>query len=130
MFGVMRAGGIAALSSPAYTVDEMMHCLRTVKCRYIITAKESLGVVRAAATKLRIADTRIFVLGGSEEGFQSVRELVSLGKQCGENGQVDSFRLPIGKANNMVCAVLCFSSGTTGLPKAVGVRERKSQYCF
>jgi hypothetical protein len=72
MFGIMRAGGIAALSSPGHTEDEMVHVFRTVKCRYIFTSLEALGVVRAAARRVGIREESVFVLDGSEgEGFRT-----------------------------------------------------------
>jgi 4-coumarate--CoA ligase len=119
MFGAMRLGAIAALSSPGYTVDEMIHAFKTVGCRFVFASESSLDVVRKAAAMVGIDIRNIFIVDGNVDGFKSVSELVDLGKQFGNDAQVMPFLLPKGKDNSQVCALLCFSSGTTGLPKAV-----------
>jgi acyl-CoA synthetase (AMP-forming)/AMP-acid ligase II len=119
LFGVMRAGGIPALSSPGYTVDEMMHVLKTVGCKFIMTSVSALQVVQDAAKRLKIDENRIFILDGQVTGFKAIEDLLESGRRYGEEGQVKPAKLPGGLNNNEVCTVLCFSSGTTGLPKAV-----------
>lgn len=120
MFGVMRAGGISALSSPGYTEDEMMHVLKTVGCRFIITSVSGLRVVQDAARRLNIDENHIFILNGQVRGFKAIEDLLESGRRYGVDGQVRPAKLPSGLKNNEVCTMLCFSSGTTGLPKAVG----------
>ncbi len=46
-------------------------------------------------------------------------ELLEMGKSYGPLDQIEQFRLPPAKKNKDVCSFLSFSSGTTGLPKAV-----------
>jgi 4-coumarate--CoA ligase len=124
MFGVMRAGGVASLSSPAYGVDEMVHVLRTVESRFVMCSSASLDIVRKAARVLRISEDRIFILDGEIAGFESVGSLVTAGEGFGEQSQVKAFQIPSGQGNSEICSLLCFSSGTTGLPKAVSPTSR------
>lgn len=112
-------GGVAALSSPGYMEDEMVHALKTVGCRFVMTSVAALEVVTKAARRLGIDERRIFILDGEANGFMSMGTLLDAGRRRGEAGQVRPWKLPAGMNSSEICAVLCFSSGTTGLPKAV-----------
>ncbi|KAJ6785967.1 hypothetical protein PWT90_09145 [Aphanocladium album] len=117
--GVMRAGGIPAFSPPTYNETEMLHALRTVNSRFVMCSPEALPVVRAAARQQGIDESRIFVFNDDNDhvdGFLSLSELVEDGKKL---GVTEAAHLPKGKHNSEATAFLCFSSGTTGLPKAV-----------
>jgi acyl-coenzyme A synthetase/AMP-(fatty) acid ligase len=62
---------------------------------------------------------RIGLDGIYETLFRTLKEMVEDGRRYKESGQVGWAGLPKGKMNSEVCALLCFSSGTTGPPKAV-----------
>ncbi len=99
----------------------MIHVFRTVGAKYVICYDENLDIVRKAARKCGIEEKGVLVLEGKAKEMTSVEDLVEEGRQLGEEMQVEPWRVPLGKKNSEVCAVLCFSSGTTGLPKAVGL---------
>lgn len=119
MFGVLRAGGVVSGASPAYTVDEMAYALKTADAKFIFTLPGCVKVALEAAQRVGIGKEKVFLLEGEIEGFVGLKELVEMGRR--EKVQVEEFKIPRGKKNGEVCAFLSFSSGTTGLPKAVSV---------
>ncbi|OCK73502.1 4-coumarate-CoA ligase 2 [Lepidopterella palustris CBS 459.81] len=118
MYAVLRAGGKVNGASPAYSVDEMTHALKTADAKYIMTVPNSIKVALAAAKEAGIPKERIFLLEGEVEGYTTMKQLLEIGKSYGNDGQTPIYRIPKGRTND-VCGFLTFSSGTTGLPKAV-----------
>lgn len=96
----------------------MSHALKTAKSKYIMTVPDSIPVCLLAAKEAGIPKEHIFLLEGEHEGFTTVKQLLQIGKGYGEHGQSPIYRIPAGQTND-VCGYLNFSSGTTGLPKAV-----------
>ncbi|CAL8581736.1 hypothetical protein XPA_007422 [Xanthoria parietina] len=119
MLGVLRAGGVMSGASPAYNIEEMTYALQTANAKFLITVPSSMDVAVAAARKAGIPKERIFLLEGDVDGHTTMKQLLDIGKSFGREDQVSSFKIPKGKQNKDVCGLLSFSSGTTGLPKAV-----------
>jgi 4-coumarate--CoA ligase len=119
MFGVLRAGGVISGASPAYNIEEMTYALKTAEAKFLFTVPSSMEIAAAAAKNAGIPQNNVFLLEGTMKGFTTMKELLETGKKYGEQGQIEQFRLPAGKKNKDVCGFLSFSSGTTGLPKAV-----------
>jgi acyl-coenzyme A synthetase/AMP-(fatty) acid ligase len=105
-------------ASPAYNVEEMTYALKTAQAKYLMTVPSSMEVAVPAAQNAGIPQERIFLLDGQKEGYTSVQELIQIGKSYAD-AQAESFKLSPGQTNREVCGFLSFSSGTTGLPKAV-----------
>jgi len=119
MHAVTRLGGIVSGASPAYNVEEMTYALKTGRAKFLMTVPNSMEIAVAAAEAAGIGKDRIFILDGTLEGYKNVQDLIAIGKSYGQSGQVPSFKLPKGTTNGDLCGFLSFSSGTTGLPKAV-----------
>ncbi|KAJ5559210.1 hypothetical protein N7535_009438 [Penicillium sp. DV-2018c] len=119
MFSTTRVGGIISGASPAYSVEEMTYALKTGKAKFLMTTVSSLAVAMPAAKKAGIPPQHVFLLEGQYDGFTTVQDLIGIGKAYGQQGQVPPFRIPNGQTNKDICGFLSFSSGTTGLPKAV-----------
>ena len=116
MWAVVRAGGRVNGASPAYNVEEMTYALKIAKSTILITLPASLEVALAAARNVGIPRERVFLLEGKVDGFLSVQDLIERGKGYTAS---EPYRIPRGKTNTNICGYLNFSSGTTGLPKAV-----------
>ncbi|KAL3450425.1 hypothetical protein BJX65DRAFT_315914 [Aspergillus insuetus] len=119
MLATVRAGGIISGTSPAYNVEEMTYALKTARAKFLMTVPSSMDVAIPAAKNAGIPPERIFLLEGSKGEYTSVQQLVKKGKSLGAARQIVPWKLPPGKTNRDICGFLSFSSGTTGLPKAV-----------
>ncbi|KAI5917649.1 hypothetical protein F4810DRAFT_695529 [Camillea tinctor] len=124
LFAAIRVGGVVSGASPAYNVEEMTHALRTADAKFIATHPTSIKIAAQAAKNVGIPKEHIFLLEGQLEGYTTIKELIEIGKSYGKAGQVQHFKIPPGKTNKDVCALLSFSSGTTGLPKAVMIAHQ------
>ncbi|KAI0600678.1 hypothetical protein F4775DRAFT_544993 [Biscogniauxia sp. FL1348] len=124
LFAAIRVGGVVSGASPAYNVEEMTHALRTADAKFIATHPTSIKIAAEAAKNVGIPKEHIFLLEGQLEGYTTVKDLIRIGKSYGEAGQAQPFKIPPGKTNKDVCALLSFSSGTTGLPKAVMIAHQ------
>lgn len=96
----------------------MTSALKTAKTKYLLTIRECLDTALAAAEDAGIPQERVFLLEGTAAGFTTMEQLLETGRQFGADRQTPTFRVPAGKTND-ICGFLTFSSGTTGLPKAV-----------
>ncbi|KIW20424.1 hypothetical protein PV08_00999 [Exophiala spinifera] len=118
MWAVVRGGGRVNGASPAYNLEEMSYALRVAKTKILMTLPKSLDVALAAARDVGIPASHVFLLEGHAEGFKSIQDLMDAAARARYEEQ-KPWSIPSGMTNADVCGYLNFSSGTTGLPKAV-----------
>lgn len=106
-------------ASPAYNIEEMTYALKTANAKFLMTVPSAMDVAVAAARNVGIQKERVFLLEGNVDGYTTMKQLLEIGRSYGQDGQLSSSKIPRGKQNKDVCGLLSFSSGTTGLPKAV-----------
>lgn len=118
MHATARIGGIVSGASPAYNVEEMSYALKTATAKFLFTVPGSMEIAAQAAKNAGIPQSNVFLLEGEKEGFTTIKELIARGEKM---KTVEAFKIPRGKNNHDICGFLSFSSGTTGLPKAVRI---------
>lgn len=117
--GVMLAGGVPSLLSPMYKPEELNHAFELTRPRAILASLTTYEGAKNAAAKLsQTGAGNIDVYVFDEEHEQSMyRRLIDPGKKIRASGDKS---LETVQTNPMTDeAFYCFSSGTSGLPKAV-----------
>lgn len=98
--------------------------MKTADSKFLFTAPSSMEVATGAAQQSGLPKSNLFLLEGDLEGYSTIHDLIAIGKNYGEAGQIPSYKIPTGKKNKDICGYLSFSSGTTGLPKAVMISHQ------
>ncbi|KAI6251851.1 putative NRPS-like protein biosynthetic cluster [Pyricularia oryzae] len=124
-YAAHRMNGIATPVNAAYTASELEHQLRSAGAGMVFTCTALLGVTLKAADAAGIRRERIFLLptaGDAADGaatkkspFPNVQELIAEGQGL---DSLQKLKWIKGQGARQV-AFITYSSGTSGLPKAV-----------
>lgn len=113
---MVGAGGIFTGTNPSYTTQELEHHLKVSRAKFVVSEPELLEPIAKAAAKMDIAQSQILIFDVHNQpmpkGYQSWRTLL-------EHGEEDWIRFDNEKLAKSTTITRLFSSGTTGLPKAV-----------
>ncbi|KAH9936272.1 uncharacterized protein B0H18DRAFT_1081932 [Fomitopsis serialis] len=104
-----------ALLSAYATAYELAYAIRTSKATCLFVGPDLFPVALQAAREVGLPEERIYVLSGHIKGKKSLADFID------ETRERRTPAVPVRPATKDTLAYLVFSSGTTGLPKAVMV---------
>ncbi|KAF8187778.1 hypothetical protein BJ912DRAFT_419164 [Pholiota molesta] len=127
LWAIHKLGGIVTCSNPQFNVEEIVYQLKLSKTTFIIAHSTVLEVALKAAQAVSLPSDRIVLLDHHASrtfgivDLQNIPDLIILGN---EKKQAPYERpLNPGEGKTKI-ALLCWSSGTTGKPKAVAIPHR------
>lgn len=117
-----RVGAVITAANPAYTAEELIYQLRTTDAKLLIVHPWNLPTALAAAQRIGMDMDRIVLFNAEESNTKyshlTLQQLIDEGVK--RSVPFIERRLKPGEARTKL-AFLSFSSGTTGLPKAVRI---------
>ncbi|XP_070392625.1 uncharacterized protein [Dermacentor albipictus] len=119
MYGCILAGATIVLAKTSLTERELRYQAEDGDCTHIITEEKYTDKVKAAVSNMNM---KALVCMGRAAGFVSACEFSKLDEQ--------QFReCPIADPRSTVLAV-CYTSGTTGMPKGAEITHYNYVACF
>jgi len=115
--GITKIGGVVALINTKLVGSSLSHCINVARARHVIVASELTEVFETAAPDLKPAP-QIWFHGGADN---EARIDVMLDR-------LDGSPLPLAARREVTIndpALLVYTSGTTGLPKAARISHRR-----
>ncbi|KAF3401574.1 putative acyl-coenzyme A synthetase [Penicillium rolfsii] len=116
VLAIIGAGGVFTGSNPAYTPTELAHHIRASEAKFLVSEPEIFKSLLDAAQQTGIPAQNVWIFNNAGQslptGQKSWNELFNF-------GEADWVRFNDLETARTTTAARLFSSGTTGLPKAV-----------
>lgn len=113
ILGLMEAGCVASMMNPVYTAHELKHQIELINCKAIVSSKLSYPNIALALKELQ-TNIPVILIDNDDIPEGTIRFA-----EFAEDLGVDTDCLKSVNRSGKDVAILPFSSGTTGLPKAV-----------
>jgi fatty-acyl-CoA synthase len=114
--GITKVGGVVALINTQLVGASLAHCINAARARHVIVANGLAEAFRCASSHLE-SSPQVWIHGDEDE--------LCIGKLVDRQ---DGSRLSAAERRHVTiehCALLIFTSGTTGMPKAARVSHRR-----
>lgn len=123
-----RLGGILSPANAQYSQSELEYQLKDAGAKCLFTCHPLLDIARGACKKVGIPENRIYLFDLSEvlgsgsppSGIKLLDDLIREGSKL---GQLEKLKWRKGEGAKRT-AFLCYSSGTSGLPKGRLIKWR------
>lgn len=122
--GIIAAGGVFAGTNPSYTTYELSHAIKTARIQFLIAEPGLLQTAVAAAESCGLPQSHIFIFDVPNDPLS--KEMVTTSANAPrpwrwlfQQGEAGWRRFDDRQTCASTSAARLFSSGTTGLPKAL-----------